>query len=323
LGGTNDYSTNYVTTNAVFVWSVLISNTTPGTNFTYTFAGLDDTHCTAESTNLNSIRVVVNGTPTADVFTLGPKTICNGAQAQIQAELGGIPPWTVLWSDGGSNYVTATPFTRTVTVVNPLPNAAVTNYYSVTNLSDSSPATTSSSNDLSGLIALKVDPTPAAPPASLGDQFSCYGLPATLGVTVPAGFTADWYSDSTGTNLLLSASTTLTTNLLASSLVATQTFWAAARFNDPLLTNYCRSAALTNVSLISTNCPPDISIFSGSNGAGTLQWYGNWILQGTTNLSLGAAGWRDLTGPTNFGPRIYSWSNPPPIQFFRLYAPTN
>jgi hypothetical protein len=106
--------------------------------------------------------------------------------------------------------------------------------------------------------------------------------------------------------------------------VATQTFWAAARFDDPLLTNSCRSAALTNVSLFSTNCSPEISInFSGTNGAGTVQWYGNWILQGTTNLGLGPGGWVNLTGPTNFGPRIYHWSNPPPIEFFRLYAPTN
>jgi len=323
---TNDYPTNASAANATFVWSVVISSTTPGTNFTYTIAALADRFCAAGLADLNSLHVIVNGRLSANVNNVGPNSLCNGtgAQAEIRADLGGTAPWTLLWNDGTSNFVSATPFTRTVSPADPFPNAAITNYYWITNLSDLNTSTSDTNLDLLGVASVVVDPVPANPPNSLGDQLTCYGLPATLAVSVPSGFTADWYSDPGGTNLLLSGSTTLLTNILNTSSVVTQTFWAAARFDDPLLTNTCRSAALTNVSLISTNCPQDITIsYSGTNGVGTNVWYGNWILQSTTNLAQVPPAWTDVLTNNTFGAHAYVWSNPPPIQFFRLYAPTN
>jgi hypothetical protein len=102
----------------------------------------------------------------------------------------------------------------------------------------------------------------------------------------------------------------------------TTNLWAAARFNDPLLTNACRSALLTMVSLTSTNCSPLMTnLYFGSNGVGQLEWSGNWILQ--TNPTLNPLTWSNAGFPSVFGNNVYYWSNPPPIQFFRLYAPTN
>ena len=291
----------------------------------YTVTALSDAHCTAGAQDItNNASVVIYPRPTATASLAGPAVVCSGSSTLLQAALTGVAPWTVTWSSNGipilTNSIATATDQETVTLVDPYPAASTGVVYTVSALSDAHCSTTSS-NDLTGTVLVQVDPVPASAPASLGDQFTCYSIPATLAVSVPAGFTADWYSDSSGTNVLLLGSTTLTTNVFTGSLVATQTFWAATRFNDPALTNSCRSTALTPVSLITTNCPQNVTISGATNGVGTLQWYGNWVLQSTTNLV--APIWTDVLSNSSFGQNSFTWSNPPPVQFFRLYAPTN
>ena len=42
--------------------------------------------------------VTVNPLPTASLVT--SQTVCNGSQPVLQANLTGLGPWTVIWSDG-------------------------------------------------------------------------------------------------------------------------------------------------------------------------------------------------------------------------------
>ncbi len=143
---------------------------------TYAVTNLTDAHCTAEAIDLSgSAAITVNPRPTAVVS--GTQAICNGGTAIISAALTGIGPWNVYWSDGAvSNNVAVSPATHPVSPADPNLNTAVTNTYTVTNLTDAN--CTAESIDLSGNAAITVNPRPTA--VVSGTQAICNGGTAIL-----------------------------------------------------------------------------------------------------------------------------------------------
>ncbi len=323
--GTSTATNLTALTNGIYVWAVTISNSTPGTNFTFLVTDLTDAHCTAGAAGLPAgIHVVVNGTLSGNVYLSGGNTICSGGSAVVAADLGGKPPWTLVWNDGTTNTATSTPFQRLVNPTNYLVNLPTNYSFWITNLSDSTPATTSSSNDLTGGATLTVDPVPVYPPEPVGTNFyvSCTNVQLTLSVTVTNGFTADWFADPGRSVLLLPGSTSFVTPVinLGANTILTNTYYVAARFND---TNYeaCVSTNLTQFTLVSQPCTNQLFIVNSGTNHGTIQWYGNFVLQAATDLTPPVVWTPVWTG--SVAPNSFSWSNPPPVQYFRLYAPTN
>jgi hypothetical protein len=137
-----------------------------------------------------------------------------------------------------------------------------------------------------------------------------------LAVTVTAGATADWY-DGNMTSVLTNSLTFTNGN----QLPGVYTNYVFARFinSDCPSTNY---ATILFVNEICTNQISSITLDNGTNAV--IQWYGDFVLESTTNL-LPPVNWLTLTqgvgGQNNF------WTNPilapPTNSFFRLYAPTN
>jgi len=326
VGWSDSYATNTVSTNnaqARFVFQEVIQQSNPTTNYFFSIASLKDANnCPVSSADLQGgISVSVNRTPSADVNVVGSGSICSGETAQIQVDLGGIPPWKIFWADGvTNNNVTTTPFFRSVTLTNNT-TAAITNTYAVTNLTDAI-SSTSDTNDL-GMAVVQVDPIPGAPPQSLGNKTSCFDVATTLAVSVPPGFTADWYADLTGTNQLASGTTNFTPAVpvtMGTNGSVTNVYFVAARYDDDGLTNSCRSG-FTNVTLISVLCTNQLSITRTTTNILT-EFSGNYTLQNATNLQAPVY-WQTLT--QGVAGRLTTWTNsfapPPTNNFFRLVAP--
>jgi hypothetical protein len=256
------------------------------------------------------------------VSVLGSGTICSGDSAAIQADLGGDPPWTVWWSDGAiSNNVNTTPLVRSVNPANPYPNISTNYSYWITNLSNLTSTNSLTTND-TGVAVVTVDPTPTTAPTNPGDVISCFDVAAALSVGVPSGFSANWYADPTGTNLLAILATNYVPPVpVAGTKPVTNTYYAATVFNDPNVN--CQFASLTPVKLISLNCTNQLTLTTGPTNV-VIQWYGNYVLQHATNLSA-PIDWITITQFNQVANHFWTNSTAPPPEnnFFRLYAPTN
>ena len=70
-------------------------------------------------------------------------------------------------------------------------------------------------------------------------------------------------------------------------------------------------------------CMNQLSVLNSGSNAVSIQWYGNYILQAATNLVPPIIWTPVQTG--SVAPNTANWTSPPapPVQFFRLYAPTN
>ena len=343
-GGSATFTNTYTTNNATLTLptnSLPLTNPLPNetTNYTFKIVALTDSSppgCGALTNDLHSNAVVtVYPRPTAKVVS-GTNYICNGQSATIQAALTGTGPWTVTWSEtwpGGSatftntyptnivNVAVLTVPTNSLPLTNSLSNQQTNYTVTITNLTDSSPSGCGAlPSDIGGQVKVIVDPV-TGPPTNNGNMTSCYNVAVPLSVSVPFGFTADWYSNVTlvasGTNYVPPVPINLGTN---SSL--TNTYAVFARFIDPNLTN-CYSPG-TKVSLISLPCTNMITSITLSGTNALISWSGNYVLQSTTNLTPPVTWTTNVfTGAT--GPN--TWTNstvpPPTNNFFRLYAPTN
>jgi PKD repeat protein len=159
---------------------------TPTATTTYTVTAISDATGCAPGTSTGSVTVTVLPTPTAAVS--GGGTICPGQSATIQAALTGTGPWSVTWSDGVTDVVSASPDTRTV-------SPAATTTYTATAVSDS----TGCAGTASGSATVTVNPAPPAPTATNNGPI-CAGqtlqlsassvVGATYGWTGPNGFTS-------------------------------------------------------------------------------------------------------------------------------------
>ncbi|HWN96916.1 MAG TPA: hypothetical protein VNT99_17945, partial [Methylomirabilota bacterium] len=209
----------------------------------------------------------------------------------------------------------ASPVTRTVYPTNTLANQATNYFFSITNLVDAN-CVANQPGDILGVVTNTIYPIPAAPVITL-QSTNCLGAPALLVASVPVGFTVDWYDAQT--NLLLRGSNAYAPAIVTNGPV-TNVYLVAARFDAPGVD--CASTNL-QVSLAWQGCLA--FTFSSIQTNIVLQWYGNYVLQNSTNLTPPVS-WMDLTvgmggGILNF------WTNstapPPTNNFFRLFGPTN
>jgi hypothetical protein len=339
-GGTSNFTVMTYTTNMAAL-TVSPANSLPNetTNYTFTIVALTDSSpsgCGASSNDLSGGAVVtVNPRPTS-VLTSFNATNCNdGTSYTLTNVLTGLGPWTVVWSSNNQPVVQLVtnavpgPFTNTFTVVptNAFTDSAFTNVYYVLAISNNATACAGNPpGDITGQVNVTVDPV-AAPPTNNGDRTSCYNVAVPLSVSVPPGFTADWYSNATlvasGTNVYVPpVPISLGTNNTGgpnSSL--TNTYLVLARYIDPNLTN-CYSPG-TDVSLISLLCTNTITSITASNNNALISWSGNYVLQSTTNLTPPTVWMNVSTGALGANTWTNSMVPPPTNNFFRLYAPTN
>ena len=284
------------------------TNAIVSAHFIYTVTNLTDANneCPADNNDLNgSADIFLALSATADVSTPGSTNICLGDPVQAVAIFSGTPPWTAFWSDGTTNIVYATnnPYSKHVT-----PDATGWFHYTITNLVD---GTNGVSTNITGGIAVYVNPIPLGVPVSNGDQTNCAGN-INPPLTVTDGNLVSWYDANY--------------NLVASG---TNSFIPSA--TDPGVYTYY--AAETNsfgcagtnvqVNLVILACTnPPVITFSGTNGVGIIQWFGNLTLESATNL-VPPVTWKPVF--TNPIVSIYDWywtnGVPPwtnPYYFFRL-----
>ncbi len=319
---TNSTANSKLTTN--YVWIETITNSLPGTNFTFSVSNLTDgASCmAAQPADLPpAVSATINGKPTADLSISAIinlfVTVCSHDSVTMNIDFSGMSPWTNIWSDGYSNVNYATPATRLVMLTNYLPDVPTNYFFSITNLADGSGTGTSSANDLTGLVQIQVDPLPAASPTNHGDLTNCIANPnLALSVSVPLNFTADWYSSSNIQNqYLVAAGTNIYTP--TNKILGAHTFYVVTRFNDTNAT--CQSGA-TNVTLTLVDCT-NLVVFRFRTNQFILDWYGTNVLQTNSDLTCLGCWSNAATGILG----LNYWTNstvPPPAQnFFRLLVP--
>ena len=155
------------------------------TNHSYWVFAVSDTNCAANSSDISGVAsITVNPRPTAKLVTTN--TICNGDSTTMQANLTGIGPWTITWTDGFTNYTETVPaqqnnsvipkfvvpvqaiaYTNYLTIPNSVfnptnvfPNAPTNHYYWIIILSDAH--CTAIADDITGTNLVTVNPRPTA-----------------------------------------------------------------------------------------------------------------------------------------------------------------
>src|SRR5665213_2366653 len=180
----NPYTNTFTIPNAAFNPTNLFLNA--ATNHNYQVWKLSDSYFPADDpvslnpTGTNRVDhgdltgtdlVTVNPRPTVAVVTTN--TICNGDPAVLQANLTGLGPWTVYWTDGFTNFTQtvnvngAGPYTNYLTIpngvfnpTNVFLNASTNHSYWVVAVSDSN--CTANASDITGVGGIKVNPRPTA-----------------------------------------------------------------------------------------------------------------------------------------------------------------
>jgi hypothetical protein len=285
---------------------------------TYSLVSLTETNGYSTANLGAAVTVTVVPNPTAVV--IGSTTVCSGEAAIITVTNTGVGPWTNIWNDNVTNIVGGTGpfvFTRSVITTN---NGltVVTNTYSLVSLTETNGYSTT---NLGASVVIRVDPILTNPPVVVGTNFviTCFFSPITFAVSVPSGFTADWYdinnsNKSTGT---AAYQPPLPADLGANGAL-TNIYYAASRFVDPANTNafsVCDSTVVTTNTVVYENCLETLS-FSPTNII--FQWFGtNVVLQSTTNLA--PAVWVNVyTGATAAFFNFTNYIQPPTNLFFRL-----
>jgi len=214
-------------------------------------------------------------------------------------------------SASGGNYFYYTPTNLTA--------GSYTNW-ALTIATNTSPAGVNvASTNLTPVVFVLIPP---APTNSGGDQVNCAGvanpaLVATLPFAIP-GAVINWYSDVAGTQLLPNGAAT-------DSFTPTNTVAGEYTFYAQTMVNNYASTNLTPVTLVLESCtnPPEAMVF-GQPATNVITWYGNLLLESTTNLATSPIYW--ITNSTGLPGQTNYWTNSTvavPMQFFRLYAPTN
>ena len=292
--------TNVITTGA--------TNSIVSSNIVYTATNLvDATTCTANSNDLTgSANILLALAATADISTPGSTNICLGEPVLVVAIFSGTPPWTIRWSDGTTNIVQETnnPYSKTVTPT----NTGSWFNYTITNIVD---GTNGVSTFITGAVAVYVNPIPLGVPSSNGNQTNCAGN-ANPPLTVTDGALVSWYD--ANYNLVACGTNSFTPSATDPGVY---TYYAAET------NSFGCAGTNVQVNLVILSCanPPAIT-YAGTNGVGSIQWFGNWSLESTTNLLPPVIWTSVITNPTVSTYNWY-WTNgvPPwtnPYYFFRL-----
>lgn len=141
---------------------------TPTVNPTsYTFTQVEDLHC---SNNLILTDMVVGLHPAASGQISGSASMCSGESAQLTFNLTGIPPWTIVYTENGTNPQTVN--------ANSSPHYLTVYPTSTTTYEISSVTDINCDGAISGSAVITVEPTPVSNAGS--DQTIPYGAFTTL-----------------------------------------------------------------------------------------------------------------------------------------------
>lgn len=174
----------------VVVWSDgVIENATasparrtvrPAGTTEYRVKALSDRNCSARAEDLTGL-VTVDVLPRPRGTVSGVATICNRGSTEIQADLTGLGPWTVTWSDGlVQSNVLQSPVVRTVSGTNETPASVVTNRYSLRAIATLE--CRSQASDLQGEAIVRVQNGPTS--TVTGTNTVCSGQPALIQLTL-------------------------------------------------------------------------------------------------------------------------------------------
>ena len=143
---------------------------TPSNYVYYVRARDTRTGLTSSLTNLTKITLTINPRPTASLVTA--QTICNGQSGlvQLQANLTGLSPWTVTWSDGVVQTTNAASGSGAVlirgvpalAVTNLLANLATNFVFTVTSVTNADTCAGNQPGDLTCTNSVTVNPRPTA-----------------------------------------------------------------------------------------------------------------------------------------------------------------
>jgi hypothetical protein len=282
-------------------------NVPDATNSTYTFATSASDNAKqyrAQFTNLCGVAtsaaatLTINELPTAVVG--GGGVICPGSSANVQATLGGLGPWTLIWSDGFTQAnVTASPATRSV-------NPTSTTSYSVATVND---AHCSNSGSGSATVTLNTLPVVTANPAN---KAVCAGGSASFSAAATGSPTPtiQWQVSTNGGETFLNVA-----NATSSTYAFATTGGDNAKQFRAQFSNACGVAASTAAAL-TVNALPTCSIsgadlacanslnnlYSGPAGLAAYRWSvtGSATLSGpataqSVSVNAGASGTFTLT----------------------------
>jgi hypothetical protein len=147
-------------------------------------------------------------------------------------------------------------------------------------------------------------------PTNPTDQTNCLGVPnPPLTVSVPGGYTVDWYDATNGTLVAFGTSSITPTNRTP----GTATYYTQSR---DLVTG-CVNPNRTPVHLYVQDCSQPLSI-TLSNGYVVLQWFGNLELQTSLTIDPGSMVWQHVTNGVAGVTNTVIVPATAPQQYFRL-----
>ena len=286
-------------------------------NITYTVTKVVDTKSLFSGPGITgNVVSTVNPTPTVNAVGNEAQTVCNGT-AIAPVSFSGVATsyqWVnntpaIGLAASGVNTISfnatnsgTTPLTATITVVPHYLNNGVDCTGAATN------------------VYVTVNPTPVVSVVANEAQTVCNGT-----AIAPVSFSGvatsyQWVNDTPAIGLAASGTNSIpafvATNSGSTPLTATITV-VPHYLNNGM---DCAGAA-TNVTLTVQVCPFSLNM-TLVNSNPVVSWFGNYVLESSTNLR---PPWLVLTqgtgGVTNYWPQ--SMVAFPPFNFFRLYAPTN
>jgi hypothetical protein len=269
---------------------------------------------------VGAVTNTVNPTLMVSTVPAGvPGVATNSAGQILETNVLGQPEWLAVtnqpyylvdWYDASETLV------ATNTFVYVPANSLVGYYTNYAGVQDSN--TLCQGASMVAVIQVLVPPAPV----SSGNQTNCAGVanPA-LAVTLPevvTGATVNWYYDAAGTQPVPEGAAT-------NSFTPTNTLAGSYSYYAQTVTNGLASTNLTPVMLVLESCTNAPTIFTYGQPAtnSVITWFGNLLLESTTNLSP-PVNW--ITNSTGLPGITNQWINTNmtlPNQFFRLYAPTN
>ena len=249
--------------------SVLVTNYTV-TSFTDAISGFPGT---ATGTATISVR------PRPRATVAGSQTIRSGGTANLSANLTGLGPWTVTWSDGVTQNVNATPATRTVTLTNPH-GLVTTNYtFSVTALADKN--YTALEANRTGSTTVTVNPEPSAMVTSVAQTIRSGGTAnLSANLTGLGPWTVTW-SDGVTQNVSATPATRTVTLTNESFCTPKTIVYSVVALQDSITDG--ASPLLAGSTEVTVHVASALKVDSGTEGL-KLTWEGALELQQTSDL---------------------------------------
>ena len=298
---------------------------TPSNNVYRVTNIVDVTGCVGDQANdiTGVVTITINPSPTAVLVSFNTTDCNDGPVYTLTNNLTGIGPWEVTWNDGVTQTNATNILVRTVFPTNSFgANTPSNNVYRVTGIVDVTGCVGDQANDLTGVVTITINPRPTASLVTTQTICNGTGVKLTAKLTGLGPWTVVWSDGGeqvtnapVGSGAVAERWVQVTNALPNTTNINIFTVLSVTN-SDMCLGNQPGDLTCTNFVTVELCTNPPTINFDGTNGI--IQWYGNLGLESTTNLPT--TNWT----PVAMGTNTWSWTNKiPPIQFFRLYAPTN